>query len=103
MANATRLIEQAHAQKLSVIEGLIAARGLCRSHEWRHREQEKNRGDFEPRSEQPHRFLPDIAAFFQVAYDRAGLKGSARPPQNGMPDPSRRRGVELGRGHEYGD
>jgi hypothetical protein len=80
VANATRLIEQPHAQELSVIEGLIAARGLCRCDEWRHREQKKDRGDLEPRSEQPHRFLPDIAAFFQVAYDRAGSKGSGPPP-----------------------
>jgi len=80
VANATGLIEQPHAQELSVIEGLIAARGLCRRNVWRHREQEKDSGKLEPRCEQLHRFLPDFGTFFQAAYDRAGSKGSGWPP-----------------------
>src|SRR6185312_14063716 len=54
VAYAARLIEQPHAEELSVIEGLIAARGLCRRDQWRHHEQEKDRRDLAPCSKQPH-------------------------------------------------
>src|SRR5262245_26613707 len=70
VADAARLIEQPHAEKLLIVERPVAACLLGRRALQHHGERERSRP-----GTPSHRAPPEISAFFE-AYDRAGAKGS---------------------------
>src|SRR5262245_8740100 len=70
VADAARLVEQPHAEKLLIVERPLAGCLLGRRALQHHGERERSRP-----GTPSHRAPPEISAFFE-AYDRAGAKGS---------------------------